>query len=215
MFSSEGSIEYPLVLQRVPPSIEPSLRSLAELQFPSDRNSCLNTSIYLSIVDGTWGNSLLNLNLEFTHNSNSIVVPFTTRTGNLNDNVFLADSNACPSLKNKWQCLFLESTNCPIPNALTNCFNRNCLNLGKVYSNASLIGTLLSDTQVKELYKDHTNRKSFINNIKVKKAIRMRTKDVNNRFTNESTEVIQTDTIQDYHTLNFLFGMYYYYCYYY
>ena len=52
--------------------------------------------------------------------------------------VFLADESACPTVINKWECLFLPSTTCTLPDAITNCHNRECLPMDeKVYFNSA------------------------------------------------------------------------------
>lgn len=207
LFSSSESPQT-IILQRVPYHLEPSLRALAAIQFPSNENECQNKSVYFSYQDGTWGNGLLVMMIEYIHNYNSVNVPFTSRTGNLNDKVFLADSNACSTIKNKWQCLFANSTSCLTPNVVTNCYDRNCLPIGKVYSKASLEGVLLSDDQVKSLYKNNDNIiKKFEYNNLLKQSVRIKTTDDSNIFTINKI-VKQTESIEvEYHKVNLVFGM--------
>lgn len=52
--------------------------------------------------------------------------------------VFLADESACPTVINKWECLFLPSTTCTWPEAITKCHQRECLPMDeKVYFNSA------------------------------------------------------------------------------
>eukprot|EP01036_Dinobryon_divergens_P025314 gene25314-33845_t len=79
------------------------------------------------MMTGTWGNGLLNMQNSFNHYFGTIFVPYTTKSGDKKDRVFLADEDACPEILNKWECLFLPPTTCPWPEAMLECHRRECL----------------------------------------------------------------------------------------
>ena len=119
-----GSKNQPLVFQRVPYHMEAMFRMISAINFPLSSEDCKNRSLYFAFIDSTWGNGLFNMDGHHSNNHRSVFVPYTTRTNNYNDNVFLSDGDCRPGIMNKWECLFLRPTTCKLPSSITNCRSR-------------------------------------------------------------------------------------------
>jgi len=121
------STQQSIVLQRLPAKAVESSRFIAGINFPSDKLTCQSRPAFISAQTGTWGNGILNMQGQYSHYTRAVFIPLTTRNGNKNDQVFLADESACPDIVNKWECLFLSPTTCPWSGIMENCHSQSCL----------------------------------------------------------------------------------------
>lgn len=110
-----------LVLHRIPSKAMEASRFIANINFPIENGNltCETRPAFICAQTGTWGNGLLNMQVNYGHFRKAVFIPLTTRTGSKHDRVFLADEHACPDIVNKWECLFLPPTTCPWPTAVT------------------------------------------------------------------------------------------------
>lgn len=104
-----------LVLHRIPSKAMEASRFIANTNFPIENVNitCESRPAFISSQTGTWGNGILNMQVNYGHFRKAVFIPLTTRTGSKQDRVFLADEHACPDIVNKWECLFLPPTTCP------------------------------------------------------------------------------------------------------
>ena len=121
------STQQSIVLQRLPVKAVELSRFIADINFPSDKSTCQSRPAFISAQTGTWGNGILNMQGQYSHYTRAVFIPLTTRNGNKNDQVFLADESACPDIVNKWECLFLSPTTCPWSGIMENCHSQSCL----------------------------------------------------------------------------------------
>jgi hypothetical protein len=98
----------------------------------------------------TWGNRAVNVHYEWEKAQSSVFTIYVTETGQTTDNVPFVDAQSCPNLINKWECLFLPSTNCTLPSILTNCHDRHCLSRlwgNDFFTTATSNGTRITDEE--------------------------------------------------------------------
>jgi len=195
--------------------------------------SCKERAFCVDFIDGTWGNGFINMAGHYDFCSRAVFAPFTSRTGNGHDRghfsslakcfpycyntaftfviacipVFLADEFACPHTVNKWECLFLPSTTCTWPNAITNCHARECLPVDEKvhFSSASASGTSISREGIQSAMDRHS---SPVNTYKLEQAPMAYTSDKkNNAITSETVQWGKIDS-PDAHNLFALYGVF-------
>lgn len=149
-----------ILLQRVHPELETELKFMIQRHFPPEEE-CKKRIMEVSNEDGdTWGNRLYNLGMRSIHYPMSVFTIHSTRTGLVASESPFAASDECVDLVNKWECLFLTTTNCTLPKLISECPDRKCVHTDVAYfSSASADGKLISDEEARKMFTDMESKK--------------------------------------------------------
>jgi hypothetical protein len=152
-----------VVLQQMPPRDRLTVQKIADYNFPS-AGDCSSRTMMLSLHDGdTWGNRYINLRSEIDQVllHNSILSIFVTSRNSPHDKVYFSGENYCVADTNKWDCLFLPTTNCSLPTEFRNCHDdRQCMPEAwgsGIYTSASEAGRLLRPVGGESVYSNVSN----------------------------------------------------------
>ncbi len=149
-----------ILLQRVHPEFETELKFMIQRHFPPEEE-CKKRIMEVSNEDGdTWGNRLYNLGMRSIHHPTSVFAIYSTRTGLAVSESPFAASDECNDLVNKWECLFLTTTNCTLPKLISECPEGKCVHNDVAYfSSATADGQLISDEEARKRFEEmqHNN----------------------------------------------------------
>ena len=145
---------YITLIQRVSEFSESLLRNIASIQYPYD---CAKTPMHIRTIYGysEYGNKAYDTSNQFVHTfNNGAAYVFQVRQDR-NSPISFLDAHFCDNIANKWNCVFLPSTNCTLPKA---CYEnigalqtdgKNCTRLVEEYSSSTSDATLLALDYVK------------------------------------------------------------------
>lgn len=132
-----------ILLQRVRSDVEKDLKAIVARNYhPQDVCRAQPMHVFNGQAD-TWGNKLVNLKSYIGQYPKAIFGAFATRTGDVKDTFFFTNGSDCSEI-NKYNCLFLPSTNCSYPKeAYKKCpvechptlLFKNASEDGQIYSN--------------------------------------------------------------------------------
>jgi hypothetical protein len=161
---SEGpstSKVYQIVLDRYHPHHEDYLKLISVIQYP-DQETCLQTPLMLNRKDGAhpgWTSILAmyySLQSEMRFAVNAIYV---SKANDPAQSTPFISGEDCPTLKNKWECAFLPTTNCSLPSFLKDCNTTNCIEkyedttyFTAIFSNFSEDATFISRSKDEKEY---------------------------------------------------------------
>jgi hypothetical protein len=149
--------QFLVILQHTPRQLSEYLGAIAKREYPSPEQ-CASSYLETSNHAGdTWG-----IRWTVAYESSKAVakgavfhIHVTNIQGGRERPTYFTGENDCAVYKNKWECLFLPTTNCTLPNALTSCTDTNTCYPGNLnlYSSASSAGTRLDvdDEKKKEM----------------------------------------------------------------
>lgn len=133
-----------VVLHRVPDQYKIYLRRLISQNFPSEE-FCSQSPVYISNHHSDeWGNRMLNMMGEWKRYRSCVFHVFSSSNANVDGHTSFAGPEVCPTVMNKWTCLFLPTSNCTLPKPLRDCRSEKCLSPAwGLYSNSSDTATLI------------------------------------------------------------------------
>jgi hypothetical protein len=108
-----------------------------------------------------WGSvTSMYYGLQEIHMKYGISSVYVSKSNKVTEDTPFISSADCPTLKNKWECAFLPTTNCTLPSFIQNCDTENCIEtfedtsyFSAIFTNFSESATLLSshnDTELQE-----------------------------------------------------------------
>ena len=154
------STESLILLQRVHPELETELKAVIQRHFPPEEE-CKKRIMEVVNVDGdTWGNRLYTLGMQSMGHPSSVFTIYSTRTGLEVSQSPFAASDECSDLINKWECLFLTTTNCTLPKFISECRDNACVPHDIAYfSSAAGDGQLISSEEARKKFEEmkHNN----------------------------------------------------------
>lgn len=104
-------------------------------------------------VFDAWGNRILNIEMEWANCIQAVFSIYITISNKPTDTVGFVEADICPTITNKWECVFLPTTNCTLPNQLMTCNEPSCMPRSwgsQYYTNASDLGIMLTGDEEKE-----------------------------------------------------------------
>jgi hypothetical protein len=151
-----------MVLRLLPWKVHQLLSSFASIYFPS----ALECSQRPLAVDmdawGTWGNRFSITALHEENYPEAIFAVFLGDHCKHHEGNRFASHSSCPHLINKFNCIFLPSTNCSLPDYLMNCeLSKSLTGDFYFFSNATSSATLLQDPNVIESFREQPHIKSL------------------------------------------------------
>ena len=100
-----------IIFEKLFGKIEKAMRLVGENNYPASQEICATRPLYIVDVDGdTWGNRAYNIGGRVQRRDK--FVKFLSITGS---NTPYASKEECTNKVNKYECIFLPSTNCTIP----------------------------------------------------------------------------------------------------
>ena len=100
-----------IIFEKLFGKIEKAMRLVGENNYPASQEICATRPLYIVDVDGdTWGNRAYNIGGRVQRRDK--FVKFLSITGS---NTPYASKEECTNKVNKYECIFLPSTNCIIP----------------------------------------------------------------------------------------------------
>ncbi len=121
VFACNSSLIERIVIERVSEDLEYMIKPLAAKNYPIDVNQCSKRPLAVSNVCGdSWGNRGINLvNFLGSHRKHVTYLTFTLQYSNISESPY-ASTDECTDRVNKFECVFLPSTSCPLPKTLVN-----------------------------------------------------------------------------------------------
>lgn len=107
-----------ILIERAPDHVNGPLRLIAEKNFPGSQNQCREHPLSATLLMGTWGNDGRNIVQYLNGRPQYVTYFFSSRTGSVNDATSYNEEGECLDKVNKYECLFLPSTNCKLPKSL-------------------------------------------------------------------------------------------------
>lgn len=115
---------------------EPFLRVLTKIQFPPE-STCDTTPMMIGhMINSGWGSAGYMYNYRRFEHIWAVFTVYYSDHHLTEEFTHFSDANTCPTVVNKFQCIFLELTNCSLPTFVTTC--ETCLlNQEFLYSSSS------------------------------------------------------------------------------
>jgi hypothetical protein len=205
-----------MILERVPGIVEKVARALIAQHFPSPK-VCAQRPMYMKTSVGSWGNDIIvNQRIFFENFPAAVHHLYVTDTGTSADQIAYIEKSHCPLLVDKHQCAFYPISNCTVPNALTACHERDCIQEGMYMAPK---GAKVSSSGEYVLHKegiDEIRRNSFrdvypvIYQRDIPDTPAFRMKDPKLIATaNNTAKFIDFEQIRNYYTMHWMFNMLY------
>ena len=78
--------------------------------------------IIIRLIDNGWASMMAIYAHSKANAKYTVFSPYVSRTNSFDEETIFADQNTCPTVKNKWLCDFLPTTNCSLPhNVIISC----------------------------------------------------------------------------------------------
>ena len=149
-YAHGSNAKHTIILQRVCEKCKEFLSYFLSRSFPSPHVCRTRPVMVVRNAGNTWGNNLVNFVSMSGRMPKATFVMFETITGNLTDGSMWASPQACPDRQNKWECIFLNTSNC-VPPHFTACRSQQCIGMGEIsyYSSGGPDGQRIPDDAVK------------------------------------------------------------------
>jgi hypothetical protein len=141
---------YHIILDRYHQDYEDYLKLVSSVQFP-DPDTCLTTPFMLNRKGGDhpgWASVLGMYYLLHSEMPFGITSIYVSNSNFVNQSTAFISSEDCPTLKNRWECAFLPTTNCSLPTFIKDCFSQNCVSQYPDSTYFSVVFTNMSDDAV-------------------------------------------------------------------
>jgi hypothetical protein len=165
-----------MVLRLLPWKVSQLLSAFSSIYYPSP-SECSQRPLAVDMdAWGTWGNRFSITALHEENYPEAIFAVFLGDHCKHHEGNRFASHSSCPHLLNKFNCVFLPSTNCSLPNYLLDCTLSKSLKDGDFYffSNATSSATLIQDpsdiekfreqSRIKQLTKSNSLFATFLHN---------------------------------------------------
>ena len=142
-----------IIFEKLFGKIEKAMRLIADNNYPASQEICASRPLYIVDVDGdTWGNRAYNIGGRVQRRDKFVKLFFIT------GNTPYASNEECTNKINKYECIFMPSTNCKIPESFYG---------GKrgehFYTKAALDGVVIGKDKLPSYEQNELkNAKSFI-----------------------------------------------------
>jgi hypothetical protein len=147
VISPTDDVEY-IIFQRASKALESGLHILAAKNYPKSNKDCSERPLAVRNLNGaTWGNGARNAMVFLTVHSKYVTLSYCTRSGKLAEGTNFNDETECTDKYNKYECVFLPSTNCSTPINVTQDILKH-ENL--IYRNTTIDGELLDTSKLWE-----------------------------------------------------------------
>ena len=123
-------LHHAVVLSRVQHQFEPTYRVISALQFPLTPEICEKSAMLLHHHDFKhpgWYSMIAQYTIVHHDYPNSVTAVYVSSENLPTDSTSFISAQDCPKLINKWECAFLPTTNCTIPEVVTHCKGTNCV----------------------------------------------------------------------------------------
>jgi hypothetical protein len=118
-----------IIIDRVHHQREALLTWMADVQYPS-KERCQTVPLLVSTAPAIhpgWGTVFTELLVNADRNRNIPLSMYISQSNQPGDNAQFITGLMCPNEINKWECAFLPTTNCSIPDVVTDCESFNCV----------------------------------------------------------------------------------------
>lgn len=147
-----------VVLKKYSPDLENIYRKFAEVNYPS---ICADKYIRFAFHTGfdsfghyfyEFGNNLGSLPDQWMSVAIPYVIDHDTR------GIVYLDEHSCPTVTNKYECLFLNATNCTIPDIVVHSAKKNIAPPHPIYTSATENGQPMARDDYHNILKDKTHK---------------------------------------------------------
>jgi hypothetical protein len=141
---------YHIILDRYHQDYEDYLKLVSSVQFP-DHETCLSTPFMLNrkgCDHPGWASVLGMYYLLHSEMPFGITSIYVSNSNFVNQSTPFVSPEDCPTLKNRWECTFLPTTNCSLPTFIKDCFSQNCVGQYPDSTYFSAVFTNMSDDAV-------------------------------------------------------------------
>jgi len=109
-----------VLIERAPEhaSIKGPLQLLAEKNFPGSQAQCRERPLGALQLMSTWGNGARNIVQYLLGRPQYVTYLYSSHSGSIHDATSFNDKGECLDKVNKYECLFLPTTNCELPKEL-------------------------------------------------------------------------------------------------